>query len=109
MTPQLKAHVAATLGPMMLVIGIDGGNRHGEIGGRRAFRPPGIRCSTPMLAFTVSMRRGVPAIEAEFPGVTRQGRVDRTLLAAEIAGKPERLKTLESIVHPLVVEAEIDF
>jgi dephospho-CoA kinase len=31
------------------------------------------------------------------------------LLAREVAGKPERLRELEAIVHPLVVEAEIDF
>ncbi len=51
----------------------------------------------------------VGAIEAEFPGVTREGKVDRTLLAAEIADKPQRLKKLESIVHPMVVRCEIDF
>jgi dephospho-CoA kinase len=31
------------------------------------------------------------------------------LLAREVAGKPERLRELEAIVHPQVVEAEIDF
>ena len=44
-----------------------------------------------------------------FPNAVRGGKVDRSLLAQEVAGSPERLKTLESIVHPMVVKAEIDF
>jgi dephospho-CoA kinase len=51
----------------------------------------------------------VAAIEAAFPGVTRHGKVDRTLLAAQLTGKPKRLKQLEGIVHPMVVRQEIDF
>ena len=51
----------------------------------------------------------MPAIEAAFPGAVRGGKVDRALLAQEIAGAPGRLKQLESIVHPMVVKAEIDF
>jgi dephospho-CoA kinase len=51
----------------------------------------------------------VGPIEAAFPGVTREGRVDRALLSEKIAGSPERLHLLERIVHPLVVEAELDF
>ena len=50
-----------------------------------------------------------PAIEAAFPGAVRAGKVDRALLAQEVAGSPEKLKQLESIVHPMVVTAEIDF
>jgi dephospho-CoA kinase len=37
------------------------------------------------------------------------GKVDRAALAKEVAGSPEKLKKLESIVHPMVVKAEIDF
>ena len=51
----------------------------------------------------------VPAIEAAFPGVARAGKVDRTLLAERVAGSRERLKQLEAIIHPIVVEAEIEF
>ncbi len=42
------------------------------------------------------------AIEAEFPGVSRNGNIDRAELAGRLVGKPERLKALEAIVHPLV-------
>ena len=47
--------------------------------------------------------------QAAFPGTVREGKVDRALLAQEVAGSPEKLKLLESIVHPMVVKAEIDF
>ena len=41
-------------------------------------------------------------IEAVFPGSTRDGKVDRTLLAQQVVGKPDAMKALEAIVHPLV-------
>ena len=44
----------------------------------------------------------VAAIEAEFPGVSRNGNIDRAELAGRLVGKPERLRVLEGIVHPLV-------
>src|SRR5258707_1255228 len=45
-----------------------------------------------------------PAIEAAFPGVTRDGKVDRTLLGERVVGNPEALRRLEAIVHPLVAK-----
>jgi dephospho-CoA kinase len=51
----------------------------------------------------------VPAISEAFPGAVRSGKVDRALLAQAVAGSPQKLKQLESIVHPMVVKAEIDF
>src|SRR5437588_773186 len=48
----------------------------------------------------------VKAIEAAFPGTTADGKVDRKLLAARVLDDPAALKRLESIVHPLVQEAE---
>jgi dephospho-CoA kinase len=48
-------------------------------------------------------------IEAEFPGTTRDGVVDRAILARMVFGNPEALKRLEAIVHPLVREMETSF
>lgn len=42
------------------------------------------------------------AIEAEFPGTTGPGGVDRARLGAEVFGNPARLARLEAIVHPAV-------
>ena len=51
----------------------------------------------------------VGPIEEAFPGMTAGGVVDRQKLAAVVLGKPEALKRLEEIVHPLVRRAEYDF
>src|SRR6476661_7202974 len=48
-------------------------------------------------------------IEAAFPGSTRNGRVDRTLLGRQVMGDPPALRRLELIVHPLVRNAEQKF
>ncbi len=47
-----------------------------------------------------------PLVEAAFPGTTRDGAVDRSVLAARIAGDRASLMRLEAIVHPLVREVE---
>ncbi|MDR7035496.1 dephospho-CoA kinase [Methylobacterium sp. BE186] len=51
-----------------------------------------------------------PAIGQAFPGTLGpDGAVDRAALRAAVIGHPERLARLESIVHPLVREAETAF
>jgi dephospho-CoA kinase len=44
----------------------------------------------------------VAPIEAAFPGVVKDGAVDRGALGARVLGDPEAIKRLESIVHPLL-------
>lgn len=51
----------------------------------------------------------VAAIEAAFPGTIVEGRVDRARLAARVLGDEERVRRLETIVHPLVRQAETAF
>ena len=51
----------------------------------------------------------VAPVEAAFPGVTREGRIDRALLAARVVGDPAALARLEAIVHPLVGAAREAF
>jgi dephospho-CoA kinase len=46
--------------------------------------------------------RLVPAIEARFPGTTRNGAVDRDALSSAVLGDRDALAALESIVHPAV-------
>jgi len=48
-------------------------------------------------------------IEAAFPGVTRQGKVERALLSRYITENPQELKRLEAIVHPLLHSYEQEF
>ncbi len=53
--------------------------------------------------------KAVPLVETAFPGVTVNGVLDRDRLSAAVMGKPEELKKLEGIIHPLVRQAELDF
>ena len=46
----------------------------------------------------------VEAIEIRFPGTTREGAVDRDLLAARVLGDRDSLAALELIVHPAVFD-----
>jgi dephospho-CoA kinase len=51
----------------------------------------------------------VGPVEAAFPGVVREGRIDRALLGARVVGDPAALARLEAIVHPLVGAAREAF
>jgi dephospho-CoA kinase len=44
----------------------------------------------------------VAPVGEAFPGVVRDGRVDREALREAVLGKPDELKRLNAIVHPLV-------
>lgn len=51
----------------------------------------------------------VAPIEAAFPGVVKDGAVDRNALGARVLGDAEALKRLEAIVHPLVGGTRVGF
>ena len=53
--------------------------------------------------------RAVAPIEAAFPGVTTDGRVDRAKLAERVVGDADAMAQLEAIVHPLVRESQDAF
>jgi dephospho-CoA kinase len=51
----------------------------------------------------------VAPVEGLFPGVTSNGAIDRDELSKRVLGQPEKLKALESLVHPLVRERVAQF
>ncbi|MGN6098545.1 MAG: dephospho-CoA kinase [Bosea sp. (in: a-proteobacteria)] len=53
--------------------------------------------------------RAAGPIAAAFPGTVIDGVVDRAKLGAAVLGKPEALRQLEAIIHPLVREEEEAF
>lgn len=53
--------------------------------------------------------RAAAPIEAAFPGTVIDGAVDRAKLGAAVLGKPDALRRLEAIIHPLVREEEEAF
>ena len=52
---------------------------------------------------------GAKAIEAAFPGVVVEGKVDRERLGARVLGDAEALQRLEGLVHPAVAKARARF
>ena len=94
----------------MLVIGLTGSIGMGKSAAAAHFRARGVPvCDADAEVHRLYEGDAVPAIAAAFPSAVRDGKVDRALLAQEVAGSLERLKQLESIVHPMVVKAELDF
>jgi dephospho-CoA kinase len=94
----------------MLVVGLTGSIGMGKSAAARHFAEAGV----PVFDADAEVHRlyvgeAVPAIVAAFPKAVHGGKVDRGLLAKEVAGSRDRLKALERIVHPMVVKAEIDF
>ena len=51
----------------------------------------------------------VPLIAEAFPEAVKDGHVDRKILSACVLGRPDELKKLENIVHPLVRAKEQQF
>jgi dephospho-CoA kinase len=51
----------------------------------------------------------VDPIAKAFPGAVKNGRVDRTALAAQLSGDEAGFQRLEAIVHPLVQQSERAF
>jgi dephospho-CoA kinase len=51
----------------------------------------------------------VAAVEAAFPGVVRDGAVDRLVLGERVFGNARALDRLESILHPMVREESLRF
>jgi dephospho-CoA kinase len=95
---------------MMLVIGLTGGIGMGKSAAAERFAEHGIPVfNADLCVHRLYEGEAVEAIAAAFPGVAKDGRIDRKLLSEMIAGSPERLLRLERIVHPLVVAAELDF
>jgi dephospho-CoA kinase len=53
--------------------------------------------------------KGKETVEAMFPGMLENGRVDRDRLAQLVLTDPTALKRLEGLVHPAVADAEARF
>ncbi len=94
----------------MVVIGLTGSIGMGKSAAAQHFRARGVPvCDADAKVHRLYEGKGVAAVAAAFPNAIRGGKVDRGLLAQEVAGHPAKLKQLEGIVHPLVVKAELDF
>jgi dephospho-CoA kinase len=96
----------------MQIIGLTGGIGMGKSTAAATFRRAGIPvfdADATVHALQARGGRAVRAIERAFPGTVRDGAVDREALRGTVLGKPEALRRLETIVHPLVRQAERAF
>lgn len=87
----------------MFVLGLTGSIGMGKSKTAAMFRAEGIKVfDSDAIVHALYRGEAVAAIEAAFPGTTRDGEVDRVLLGARALGDPAALQRLEAIVHPLV-------
>ncbi|MFZ1414046.1 MAG: dephospho-CoA kinase [Defluviicoccus sp.] len=96
----------------MIVLGLTGSIAMGKSTASALFRREGILVFCADQAVHRLLGPGgaaVAAIEAAFPGVVKDGAVDRACLAAHVFADPKALKRLEAIVHPLVIGAQTRF
>jgi dephospho-CoA kinase len=96
----------------MIVIGLTGGIGMGKSTASATFRRMGVPIFDADAAVHQLQGRGgraVGPIGAAFPGSVKDDRVDREALRAAVLGKPDALKRLERIVHPLVRDEERRF
>lgn len=94
----------------MLVLGLTGSIAMGKSTTAAMFRAAGVPVHDADAAVhALYGGAAVAPVEAAFPGVAVDGRIDRERLAARVVGDAEALRRLEAIVHPLVREAERDF
>ena len=96
----------------MKIIGLTGGIGMGKSTAAAAFRRariPVFDADAEVHRLQAPGGRALPAIEAAFPGTVRDNRLDRAALRAAVLGRPEALRQLERIIHPMVYEAERAF
>lgn len=96
----------------MIVLGLTGSIGMGKSTVAKMFAEEG----TPVFESDAAVHRlyaaggaAVAPVAAAFPGVVRNGAIDRAALSAKVLGDQEALKRLESIVHPLVRQAQANF
>ena len=96
----------------MLIVGLTGSIASGKSTAAAGFRRLGI----PVQDSDAVVHRltgpggvAVPAIEAEFSGVTRDGAVDRAKLGAIVFADRAALTRLERILHPMVAAERARF
>jgi dephospho-CoA kinase len=94
----------------MFIIGLTGSIAMGKTTTARLFAEEGV----PVHDADAAVHRlyegeAAAAIEAAFPGATKDGKVDRVVLGQKVLGDAPALKRLEAIVHPLVRQAELTF
>ncbi|WP_315798577.1 dephospho-CoA kinase [Bradyrhizobium sp. SZCCHNRI3043] len=87
----------------MRVLGLTGSMGMGKSTTAKLFAEAGVPVyDADATVHKVYEGEAAPAIEAEFPGTTVNGKVDRARLSAKVVGDPAAIRRLEAIVHPML-------
>jgi dephospho-CoA kinase len=94
----------------MIILGLTGSIGMGKSTTAKLFAEEGVPVHDADAAVHALYEgEAVQPIALAFPGTTRDGKVDRALLAKAVVGHPDAMKRLEAIVHPLVAKARDRF
>jgi dephospho-CoA kinase len=94
----------------MLIVGLTGSIGMGKSTVAKRFAGLGVAvCDADAVVHALYRGAAVGPIEEAFPDTVKDGQVDRQALSAALLAAPDRFKTLEAIVHPLVKAAEREF
>ena len=96
----------------MIVIGLTGSIGMGKTTAADVLRQVDVKVHDADAAVHRLLARGgkaVAAVGAAFPGVVRDGAVDRSELGKRVFGNARALDQLESVLHPMVREESLRF
>ncbi|NVD40711.1 dephospho-CoA kinase [Ensifer sp. HO-A22] len=94
----------------MMIVGLTGSIAMGKSTTAQMFREFGVPVNdADEVVHALYRDEAVAPVEAAFPGTVKDGAIDRAELSRQLLATPERLRELESIVHPLVRQKEREF
>ena len=96
----------------MIIVGLTGSIGMGKSTVAAMFEEegaPAFNSDAAVHALYAPSGAAAPLVEAAFPGVTRDGAIDRVALSARVVGDEAAIKRLEAIVHPLVRQMQLEF
>jgi dephospho-CoA kinase len=87
----------------MFILGLTGSIGMGKSTTAGFFRDAGVPVhDSDAVVHVLYEGEAVGRVEAAFPGVAVDGKIDRAKLAEKLVGNPDAIRRLEAIVHPLV-------
>jgi dephospho-CoA kinase len=87
----------------MFILGLTGSIGMGKSTTAGFFREAGVPVhDSDAVVHRLYEAEAVGPVEAAFPGVAVDGKIDRAKLAEKLVGNPDAIGKLEAIVHPLV-------
>ena len=93
----------------MFILGLTGSIGMGKSESSKMFRRRGVPVFDADAAVHALLRKGgraVRLVEAAFPGIIKDGSIDRPTLGARVFNNEEELRKLEAILHPMVAQMQ---